>query len=469
MSTLYLEQVGGVSGDMLLATLLDLGLDLAELDAAVRGLGLTEFRLERQAVTRHGYDATRVVVHLTAGEAPGVSVAPARGSTPPQGHEHSHEPGQGHAHTHAHEHPHAHEHAHEHPHEHEHEHPHTHAHAHAHEHQHPHAHEHAHRRYRDIVALIEGSTLSESVRGRALAVFRRLGEAEAGVHRIPLEDVHFHEVGAVDSIVDIVGVCWGLERLGITRLCSSPFVLGRGRVTMAHGAWPVPAPATLRLLEGFACEFVDLAGETVTPTGAALLTTLADQVGGGLGLVPRRTGAGAGSRDWPDRPNILRGILGDERLAADRVEVLETAVDDATPQVVSALTRQLLEAGALDVWTTPIGMKKGRTGLLLTVLAVEGQGAGLAERIFLETPTLGIRHRVENRWILGRQRARVATPWGDVLVKIAHLPDGKRKQSGEFDDCLRVAREVGVPVAEILAAARVGTPLSDPDPGGGAT
>lgn len=454
MSTLYLEQVGGVSGDMLLATLLDLGLDLAELDTAVRALGLTEFRLERQAVTRHGYDATRLVVHLTAGEAPGVA--------PSHGHEHAHE--HPHAHPHPHEHPHPHPHKHDHPHppraHGEPEPPDDHAPAHG------HGPGHAHRRYRDIVALIEGSPLSEAVRGRALAVFRRLGEAEASVHRIPLDEVHFHEVGAVDSIVDIVGVCWGLERLGVTRLCTSPFVLGRGRVSMAHGAWPVPAPATLKLLEGFACEFHDLAGETVTPTGAALLTTLADQVGEGLGLVPRRTGAGAGSREWPDRPNILRGILGDAPLSGERVEVLETALDDATPQVISALTRQLLEVGALDVWTTPIGMKKGRTGLLLTVLAVEGQGAGLAERIFLETPTLGIRHRVESRWILGRQRAHVATPWGKVLVKIAHLPGGKQKQSGEFDDCLRVAREAGVPVTEILAAARVGTPLPEPDPEG---
>lgn len=454
MSTLYLDQVGGVSGDMLLATLLDLGLDLEELDGALRGLGLEEFRLERQAVTRHGYDATRLLVHLEP--------VPEHTHEHVQGHEHQHEP------------PHPHEHPHAHPHPHGPGHTHTHGHTHAHEHVHPHegSASHSHRHYRQIVAMIEGAPLPERVRRRALDVFRRLGEAEAAVHRIPLEEVHFHEVGAVDSIVDIVGVCWGLDRLGVTRLHASPFVLGRGRVEMAHGRWPVPAPATLRLIEGFPCEFHDLAGETVTPTGAALLTTLADQFGAGLSLVPRRTGAGAGSREWPDRPNILRGILGDESVPAgeefesDRVETLETTLDDATPQLVAALSMQLLDAGALDVWTTPVGMKKGRSGVNLSVLATAGTGARLARIIFSESPTLGIRHRIESRWILSRHFARVATPWGEIRVKIARLPGGNQKQSPEFEDCLRVAREAGVPLAEIMAFARVATPLNDPDSAG---
>ena len=444
MSLLYLDQVGGVSGDMLLATLLDLGLDLSELDAALRGLGVTGFALERRAVTRHGYDATRFLVQLAGAEGDGLAHDPS----------HGHPPG-------------PHEHMHSHPHEH----PHTHPHSHPHEPgegEAPHpvsvpSAAHEHRGFRDIVALIEGSTLSSAVRRRAVAVFRRMGEAEAAVHRVPIDQVHFHEVGALDSIVDIVGFCWGLERLGVTRLYSSPFVLGRGRAAMAHGQWPVPAPATLRLLEGFPCEFHDLVGETVTPTGAALVTTLADGVGERVSLVPRRSGAGAGSREWPDRPNILRGVLGERPAPGDRVDVLETALDDANPQVIAALTRQLLAAGALDAWITPIGMKKGRSGLLLTVLAPEGEGKRLGQLIFSETPTLGIRYRLENRWILRRQGGRVATPWGDIRVKIAWLPDGKQKQSPEFEDCLRVAEEAGVPLAEIMASARVGTPLPDPD------
>lgn len=270
--------------------------------------------------------------------------------------------------------------------------------------------------------------------------------------------MHFHEVGAVDSIVDIVGVAFALEELGVEALYSSPFVFGRGTVAMAHGTWPVPAPATLRLTEGRPVEMTTLQGETVTPTGAALVVALADGIGEGIPFSLERTGTGAGSRDPDDRPNIVRALLGRREPGRDVIEVLETTVDDLTPQRVARLAGLLLAAGALDVWTTPVIMKKGRPGHLLTVLAAEGAGDGFEALLFRESTTLGVRRRREGRRALPRRSGVVDTPWGEVAVKVADLPGGGTRVVPEFDICQRVSLDTGVPLEDIYDAARRGDP-----------
>lgn len=418
MKILYLDQVGGVSGDMFLGTLVGLGVDPAAMERALATLGAGEIRLVASSVERGGFPATHVSV--------------VTGETAPSSHDHA--PEHSHEYSHASGHPHVHE--------------------------HPHA--HAHRSFGDIVTLIEAAGLPEPVVRNAIAVFRRLGEAEASVHGTGLEDVHFHEVGALDSIADIVGTCWGLNELGIEAIASSPFLLGRGRVRMAHGTWPVPAPATLKLLEGQAVRLTDLDGETVTPTGAALLVTLAGSIGGEIPMTIRSTAAGAGSREWPDRPNVLRGYLGESAggdLEVDEVEVMEAAIDDMTPELLAHLTAALFEAGAIDVHVVPAAMKKGRMGQLVTVLASPGTERTLAECLFRESTTLGVRHRREKRWILQRYFLDVQTPWGTVSVKCARIPGGSVRGQPEFDDCARLAREAGVPLMDVMEAARKATSI----------
>jgi uncharacterized protein (TIGR00299 family) protein len=420
VKVLYLDQVGGVSGDMLLGTLVGLGVDPAAMERALASLGAGEIRLVTSTVERAGFPATHVSV-LTE-------------ETAPAGHD------QGHAHEHER----------------------SHTHDHTHDHSHPHQHPHAHRSFTDIVTLIQASGLPEPVVRNAIAVFRRLGEAEAAVHGTGLEEVHFHEVGALDSIADIVGACWGLNELGVEAIASSPFLIGRGQVRMAHGTWPAPAPATLKLLEGQAVRLTDLEGETVTPTGAALIVTLAGSIGGEIPMTIRSTAAGAGSREWPDRPNVLRGYLGesvDGAFAADEVEVIEAAIDDMSPELMAHLATALFEAGAVDVYGVPALMKKGRPGHVVTVLATAGTGRALAECLFRESTTLGVRHRREKRWILERYFLRVETPWGIVSVKCAKLPGGSIRAQPEFEDCARLAREAGVPLIDVMEAARKATSI----------
>jgi len=225
---------------------------------------------------------------------------------------------------------------------------------------------------------------------------------------------------------------------------------------MAHGTWPVPAPAVVKLIEGFPARFVGLEGETVTPTGAALIVTLADSVGTEARLRIERTAAGAGTREWPGRPNILRGFLGESEagLNEDEVDVLETAIDDMTPEAAAHLASRLLECGALDVVTTPVLMKKGRSGFQLTVLAPAGAGPETADRIFRESTTLGLRIRRERRLILPREIIRVVTPWGDVAVKVASVPGGAVRFAPEYEECARLSREHNVPLLEVMEAAR---------------
>ena len=361
----FFQPFSGASGDMALGALVDAGVPLAQLEENLRTLQVKGWRLEHTRVYRGAFAASRVRVVLehSASDRPG--------------HEHRHTHGHGHSHEHEHRHVHGHSHGHEHPHTHEHQHGHEHRQAHdpGHEHTHSHAHSsgpqahaHAHshgdeqRNLPRILEIIEQSGLPVEVQENARRVFTRLGEAEAHVHGMPIEEVHFHEVGAVDSIVDIVGACVGLHLLGIDAVYSAPITVGTGYVMGDHGQMPLPAPATTALLRGFPIEQRDSRAELTTPTGAALLTTLAS----GFGTMPRMTlravGYGAGDDRPGPVPNVLRLLVGETTASAteaDRVVVLETNIDDMSPEWLGHLTDRLLNSGASDVWLTPILMKKG--------------------------------------------------------------------------------------------------------------
>jgi uncharacterized protein (TIGR00299 family) protein len=311
-----------------------------------------------------------------------------------------------------------------------------------------------HRHLRHILELLERSRLAPEVKERAGSLFRRLAEAEAAVHGTSVEKVHFHEVGAVDSIVDIVGGVIALRWLEASRFAASPLNVGTGTVTMSHGTFPVPPPATARLVAGVPV-YGEGEGELLTPTGALLVTAHASAYGPLPSMRIERTGHGAGGRETKGRPNVLRLIVGEEETpaAGDRVVVLETELDDVSPQVLGPLLDRLLHEGALDAFFTPVQMKKGRPGVLVTVLAPPAKREALEELLFRETTTLGVRRQEWDRTVLERDTATVDTAYGAVRVKIGRRGGIVYNASPEFDDCLRAAAERGVAVKEVLAAA----------------
>jgi uncharacterized protein (TIGR00299 family) protein len=303
----------------------------------------------------------------------------------------------------------------------------------------------------EILALVEGSGLAPRARAAARDLFERIGRAEAKVHGVPLEEVHFHEVGAVDSIVDVCGAAVALDLLGWPRVVSAPPELGRGLGRSAHGPLPIPPPAVLELLAGKPVRPGGPQGEAVTPTGAAILAGLAE-VGPLPAIVPARVGYGVGTRSWPDRPNVLRATLG-EPAEAGELWLLETNLDDATGQIVARALEASLEAGALDAWAAAITMKKGRPAVLLSALVEEARRAAVTRVLFAETPTLGVRRRRIERDVLAREVRTVATVHGTVRVKVATLDGVELGAQPEHDDCLALAREKGVALREVIAAA----------------
>ena len=312
-----------------------------------------------------------------------------------------------------------------------------------------------HRHLHHITAMIGAADLAPEVRDRAIAVFRRLAEAEAEVHGSTIEKVHFHEVGAVDALVDVVGTVEGLRALGIAAIYGTPLPLGRGFVDSEHGRIPLPAPATALLLRGAPVRPSAIESELVTPTGAALLTTLAS----GWEAPPHRllqVGTGAGSRDLAQQPNVLRILVGEPISAAPgrrRVAVLETAVDDENPQVIADLAARLVADGALDAMVTPTVMKKGRAGSWLVVLAEPADADRLARRLLTETSTLGVRIREDERVELPRRLAEVDTRFGRVTLKIAELPGGDERAVPEFESVRAVAERAARPVRDVAEAA----------------
>ncbi len=312
---------------------------------------------------------------------------------------------------------------------------------------------HVHRHLKDVLEIINSSAISASAKEKAARVFQKLAEAEAKIHGTTIEAVHFHEVGAVDAIVDIVGAIVGLELLEIEAIYASKFRFGTGHTRGAHGAMPVPVPAVVEMTKGFPSERTNIPYELVTPTGAALLTALASNIGETIQLRTESTGYGAGTRDVEQVPNLLRVEIGElvSDPQTDFPVLLETNIDDMTPEIYGYLIDRLLEAGARDAFLTPVIMKKGRPGIQLTVLADPNKETELTELIFSETTTLGIRRLPVQRHILERRADTVQTPYGPIRVKIADI-GGKQRITPEYDDCARIAREKQVPILDVYKA-----------------
>lgn len=304
------------------------------------------------------------------------------------------------------------------------------------------------RSWAGIRRLIDGSRLSAEVKSRGLAIFSRLAEAEAEVHGVSPDDVHFHEVGAVDSIVDVVatavGACW----LDVHRFACSVVPLGRGLVRSRHGVLPAPAPATLELLKGFPVRGTDLDRENVTPTGAAILSALASQRGEIPEMRIEKTGYGAGAMEFPDRPNVLRVVVGESApaLGRERMLVMETHIDDMNPEIYDYVLDRLFEAGARDVTLSPVQMKKNRPGTLLRILAEPRLREALAEIVLRETSTLGVRCHVVDRMVLPRKPLKLRTRFGTLTVKVAEDPDGRVRAAPEYDELRKVAESKRVPL-----------------------
>ena len=317
-------------------------------------------------------------------------------------------------------------------------------------------HEHAHRHLSDILKIIYDSRLSDAVKDRAGKIFSRLAEAEARVHNEPVEHVHFHEVGALDAIVDVVGAAICFELLGIERFVCSPLHLGSGTVEMDHGRFPVPPPAVVELLKGAPVYSTDIKGELVTPTGAAIITTICSEFGPLPKLKLESTGYGAGTREYKGFPNALRVLIGDDGqdTASETLWIIETNVDDMSPQIFGHVMDRALELGGLDCYFTPIQMKKNRPGVLLSVLCRNGDRETLSQMLFSETTTLGLRSYSVERRALQRESVRVETPYGPIDVKVAKLNGRIVNQMPEYEQCRAAARLADVALRTVEEAAR---------------
>ncbi len=380
MKIAYLDCMSGISGDMTLGALVDAGVDLAAVNAAVESLGIAGCRLVATEVKKNGFRATQVTVE--------------------------HQP------------------------------------------------EHAHRHLHHITDMIDAGQLSARQKDLAKRIFTRLGEAEAKVHGTTIRKVHFHEVGAVDSIADIVGAAVAWDLLGVDRIEASPVPTGRGSIEIAHGRVSVPAPATAELLQGIPIAQSHVDCELTTPTGAAILATLVDGFGPLPAMTIDRVGYGAGQRDLPGQANLLRLFVGEsaEPLASDQVWVLETNLDDTSGELIGYCTTKLWEAGALDVYTASIQMKKNRPGVLLSVLC-PGEKIEKIERIlFRETSTLGVRRWLVSRHKLERRQHTVTTEWGDIEGKLGWIAGQPPSFSPEFESCQRVATAHNVPLRTVYEA-----------------
>src|SRR5580693_5787858 len=312
-----------------------------------------------------------------------------------------------------------------------------------------------HRSLGAILEILENSELGARVRERAGAIFQKLGEAEARVHDVPLEKIHFHEVGAVDAIVDIVGACIGFHALGIEKFACSPLNVGSGTAKMAHGVLPVPAPATARLLLGKPTYSNGILKELVTPTGAAIVATLCDSFGPQPPMSVSAIGYGAGTADLEGQPNVVRIMIGEaaEKLVAgfdEEIAVIEANLDDMNPQIYGYFLEKALAAGALDVYTTPVQMKKNRPGTLLTVLCKPSDTDALTSMIFAETTTFGVRTTRAQRRILPREHVSVSTTFGEVRIKLSRVNGRILQVSPEFDDCRKLAVEKNVPLQQVI-------------------
>jgi len=428
----YLECFSGISGDMMLGALVDAGVPFSLLEETAVALGVGA-RLEMRKTVQGGLTGTKVDVVTSDDEsgrarASGDRANRSGGSHDDHGHhDHSHEGHSQQAHSHA---PPAASSGHDHPH---------------------------HRSLSTILGIIRTAPLSDPVKENACRAFQLLGEAEATIHSIDIDKVHFHEVGAVDTIVDIVCAAAGCAALNVGRWLASPLNVGSGTVQCAHGTLPVPAPATLALLGDAPIYSAGPPMERVTPTGAALLRMLDVQYGPIPAMRVSASGYGAGGRDTPGQPNLVRLLVGEESatdIGAEPIAVIETVIDDSSPQLVAYVSDVLLEAGAWDVYRAAVQMKKGRTGVQLTVLCHPDRVADMRDLLFRETTTIGLHWRVENKSSLAREFVEVQTQWGPVRIKIARWHSGRIANAApEFEDCRRLAAAHSVPLKRVTQEA----------------
>ena len=426
MRIAYLECFSGISGDMFLGALVDAGVPARVLEETVRALGVGA-KLEISRAVRSGISAAKVDVYVD-----GEKDLPREEywERPEHEHLHSHE-------------------------------------LHGHPHSHPGEtgtgvsapHEHS-RGLSEIRRIISGASISEGAKKTAIAIFEALGRAEAKIHNTPIESVHFHEVGAVDAMVDIVCAAVGAEALGVDEIICSPLNVGGGTVKCAHGTFPVPAPATLELLKDAPVYSSGLQAELVTPTGAAIVKSLASRFAAFPEMKIEKSGYGAGSRDFPGHPNVVRLTVGEApstalaaKTASETITVLEANLDDLNPQVFGYVMDRLLEEGALDAFGMPVQMKKNRPGTLLTVLCKPEDSSKLTHLIFTETTTLGVRRRDEIRQTLARRWENVGTRWGEVRIKIASMNGTVTNYAPEYEDCRRIAAEHHVPLKTVMSEA----------------
>ena len=412
---LHLDAFSGIAGNMFVAALLDLGLRRKELEEGLAGLGVAHaLKISR---VRRGSLAARYLDVRVPGQPRRRKAAKTRSHGKSAGDDHPHD------------------------------HPHDHG---------PHGvGSDASRSYREISDLLGGADLEDGVRARALAIFEALGRAEARVHGVPLDKVHFHEVGAVDAIVDVTAAAIGVERLGVDRITCSPVALGHGFIESSHGRLPLPAPATLELLKGIPTVPAHVDWETVTPTGAAILRSLVDEYASMPAMTVEAIGIGAGNDRPGPLPNVLRAVVGraNDGLGHDRIVALEANLDDLVPEHFDYVMERLFEEGALDVSLQHLQMKKNRPGFLLRVLARPGDRMRLSGILFAESGTLGVRSQEWERLVLERETGRVETPYGRIAVKWVRDIDGVDQVSAEYDACKRAARRAGVSLREVVRCA----------------
>ncbi len=394
MRIAYFDCPSGAAGDMIMGALVDAGAPFEALQGELAKLRLSGFTLERREVMKSAFRATKVEVHVH---------------------------GEGHAHDERHE-----------------------------------GHPHPHRNLRSILDLIASSGLRPAVKAGAARIFTRLADAEARVHGTSVEEVHFHEVGAVDAIVDVTGACIGLDLLGVDAVHCSALPVGGGFVTGAHGRMPIPGPGTAELLKGFPVVDTGVRRELVTPTGAAILTTLSVSAGAMPPMTVEAVGYGAGTMDL-ETPNMIRVFLGEAAQSGGGRETIvqvETTVDDMQPQLWETVMERLFEAGALDVYLTPVTMKKSRPGIVLTALCAPEKVTDLSRVLFEESPTIGVRWTAYQRERLDRETITLATAYGPVPFKVSRLGGRVVTATPEFDEIRRIAKEKGLPAREVLDQAR---------------
>jgi uncharacterized protein (TIGR00299 family) protein len=449
MRIAYLDCFSGMSGDMFLGALIDAGVPAKLFEDAVAALDIGA-RLEISRVNRAGITATKVDVFVHGEKELPREVFLEQQSRRKREHDHAHEHGHAHDHKHAPEHVELREHNFSQsgndstragapaPHEHE-----------------PHQHEHG-RGLKEIREIIGKAGIDEGAKRTALAMFEALGKAEAKIHNNDIEKVHFHEVGAVDAMVDITCSAVGAHALGVDEIVCSPLNVGGGTVKCAHGVLPVPVPATVELLQGAPVYSSGIQVELVTPTGAAIVKTLVKRYAPFPAMTIEKSGYGAGSRDFSGHANVVRLTIGEsqpglaQNTSQETISVLEANLDDLNPQVFGYVVERLLEAGALDTFAVPVQMKKNRPGMLLTVLAKPEDASRLAQIIFMETSTLGVRRREEQRQTLARKWITVGTRWGNVRLKIGSLNGTVTNYAPEYEDCKKIAAEHHVPLKSVM-------------------